>query len=877
MPQSRRWLHVVGVVLGLTASVMLAWGSQRLGSRDTESQVSVLDGELARTERQLATDALAVRAGFRTPGDLRAALTDLATLASHFVACVEESPLVRADGATDALVEFDAQVRRLTRSTETYLEESERLTQLMDSLPERASHVVRLEGARAGGTLLADTIRLTRELASPDSAGRAETLERIRARLAPSPAVPASEFDQALTELVRSFDALDSSVSRVEATLAEIHAGGVAVAASALTELEASVDSQDSSDGAGALRASAWTIVAALLLAFLVEGERRQRALNRVHAAAAEREEELKTHREHLVQKTSALRRDEVRMQEVEQRLGAAESELRRAARARNDLLEYLERTFVAPQTKLAASIRRFGSDQTGRAARELTALGNDADDALDVVACILDHHEVRCSRTSVQRRETDLVALLNTAAQALTAHARAAGLVLELEHGYALPRSVETDPDRLRRLITGIVSEAIRKTLSGKVSISVDRLLTNSETCVLQFVVESANQLTVEEIETASSRPLDEDTVEEAGRVRAAFGWATARDIIVRLGGSLEVTAVDRGVRIAFTIDAGEARYTGNSATPTVEPSRASALPGPAQPAHAPAVVRARAQDRPDPPAPLPAGPPIAESGADSAKPLDGRNILVAEDGPDNQRLMQFLLKKAGASATIAENGQVAMDLALSAEQDGRPFDVILMDMSMPMKDGYQATAELRSRGYRRPIVALTAHAMPEDRDKCLRAGCDEYLTKPVNRHRLTETLTLFIESLEPAVAGEASAQVPATRPSMGPLPEVSEDDGPLISEFSDDAEMAALIEWFVQDLHRDVESIGRALEAGDIDKLRMLAHQLKGSAGSYGFPQITRQADRVEASAREGADRAQLEIEVRRFLELCSRVRTA
>ncbi|MFH1303815.1 MAG: response regulator, partial [Planctomycetota bacterium] len=125
---------------------------------------------------------------------------------------------------------------------------------------------------------------------------------------------------------------------------------------------------------------------------------------------------------------------------------------------------------------------------------------------------------------------------------------------------------------------------------------------------------------------------------------------------------------------------------------------------------------------------------------------PLENYHILLTEDGPDNQRLISFILKKAGAKVTVADNGQISFDTATAAMQAGWPFDAILMDMQMPILDGYEATKLLRAADYQGPIIALTAHAMSGDRQKCLDMGCDDYLTKPVDRRKLVEVVASYL-----------------------------------------------------------------------------------------------------------------------------------
>ncbi len=200
----------------------------------------------------------------------------------------------------------------------------------------------------------------------------------------------------------------------------------------------------------------------------------------------------------------------------------------------------------------------------------------------------------------------------------------------------------------------------------------------------------------------------------------------------------------------------------------------------------------------------------------------LAGVRILLAEDGFDNQQLIKTLLGRAGAEVEIAENGRVAVEKAGA----GR-FDVILMDMNMPEMDGYEATRTLRDRGYQGPILALTANAMSDDAQRSLDAGCNDHLTKPIDRARLTAAIAHYAGRLAatppPGNSHAMAAAVPPPDPTSLAIDEpLADDTGPIVSQFADDPEMVAILDGFVFGLDR---SGGRDVRRGDGRPLRRLA----------------------------------------------------
>ncbi len=216
------------------------------------------------------------------------------------------------------------------------------------------------------------------------------------------------------------------------------------------------------------------------------------------------------------------------------------------------------------------------------------------------------------------------------------------------------------------------------------------------------------------------------------------------------------------------------------------------------------------------------------------TANVLAGVRILVAEDSPDTQRLILSILHRTGADVEIVENGRLAVNKATETS-----FDLILMDIQMPEMDGYQATRMLCEQGVSVPIVALTAHAMRGDREKCLAAGCVDYVTKPIHIRQLIGTI------MQHTGRGEGNGLEALCRHGHHSRQTVR-------SEFDDDPGLETVIAEYTAALPGHVDAMRRAADQGDHNQLQRLAHQLKGTGGSYGYPALSDLGKRLEDAAQ-------------------------
>ncbi len=435
--------------------------------------------------------------------------------------------------------------------------------------------------------------------------------------------------------------------------------------------------------------------------------------------------------------------------------------------------------------------------DTIRRSGKHLLTLINDVLDLSKIEADQLQVENIACSPHQII---CDTVSVLRVAATEK-------GIKLDYRWDSPVPDSVQTDPYRLKQLLLNLVGNAVKFTNQGSVLL-VARIDNKRDHA----------QLVIDVCDTGVGIPADklqaifQPFVQADDSVTRRFGGtglglAIAKRIAEALGGDLTVTSV---------VGQGST-FTARVAVGSLASASMSKLPTQHQGAD---IKRIDVVQR----------------------DLRGMSVLVVEDGETNRKLIHLLLRRCGAEVAMVENGQLGLD-ALAT----RPFDVVLMDMQMPVMDGYTAAGKMRQRGFTGPIIALTAHAMSGDREKCVQAGCSGYLSKPLDADELYDTLSQLLVAKQPMPVGagkgsETSDDVP---PNVGVIRSALP---------TDDEEIREIVLEFINSFGNKLGEMQQAWDAGDSSRLAELAHWLRGAAGTVGFGCFTEPAGQLEQMARSG-----------------------
>ena len=409
------------------------------------------------------------------------------------------------------------------------------------------------------------------------------------------------------------------------------------------------------------------------------------------------------------------LQKSEAMLQTNQRKLRQAKQISERALRAKGQFLSNMSHEIRTP----LGAIMGFTDLLTdtihdAETLATINTIRRNGEHLLMIVNDILDLSKIEAGMLVVEKLECSPHDVIEAAVSLMRAAADAKGLQLDSRIVGKIPARAETDPTRLRQIVLNLLSNAIKFTASGSVRVTTEM---DQSGRLLIRVRDTGRGMSNSQIERIFQpfEQADSSMVREFGGT--GLGLSISRELAGMLGGALTAESeLGRGSCFQLTTSLGQfdaEKMLHESCRVVPSSDRTEAINY------------------------------VAESG--NSAPLSCCRVLLAEDTRCMQHLIVRLCQKFDATVVCADDGHTAYELATQAQVDAEPFDVILMDMQMPLCDGYSATRRLRNDGYHGTIVALTAHALEGDREKCLDAGCNDYVTKPIDRTILSSVLKKY------------------------------------------------------------------------------------------------------------------------------------
>jgi PAS domain S-box-containing protein len=385
-----------------------------------------------------------------------------------------------------------------------------------------------------------------------------------------------------------------------------------------------------------------------------------------------------------------------------EQALAAAKTEAEQANQAKSAFLANMSHEIRTPLGAIMGFSDLVINPEVEMSEKTtyVTAIRRNGELLSNIINDILDFSKVEAGKLEVVKHVVALDEVLADTRALLSLQAAEKGIMLNISVDANVPETICTDSMRLRQVLMNVIGNAIKFTSKGSIDVSISQAPRADGVGQLAFIIKDTGLgIASEQVQKLFSAFTQVDDSSKRGIGGTGLGLVLARRLSNLLGGDTVLTKTELGEGSTFivTIDPGP--------TPAVMPEKPKSS----------GVV-------PD---------------CDKIKRLDDVRVLLVDDSPDNQVLVSRMLRMAGANVEIAANGKEANEMALNQN-----YDVLLMDLQMPIMDGYEATAALRKIGYGGTIIALTAHAMAGEKQRCLEGGFDDHLSKPINRKILIERI---------------------------------------------------------------------------------------------------------------------------------------
>jgi PAS domain S-box-containing protein len=507
---------------------------------------------------------------------------------------------------------------------------------------------------------------------------------------------------------------------------------------------------------------------------------------------------------------------DVTQLEENKAELGVAKQKAEAANQAKSDFLANMSHDIRTPMNAILGFTellkRGYGKNEA-QARKYLDTIHSSGKHLLELINDILDLSKVESGNLEVEKLVCAPYSLVREVVTVLDVRAREKGIRLDLRTEGRLPETIRSDPTYLRRIVTNLVGNAIKFTETGGVTV------------VLRF--------------TPGAAPLLAIDVIDSGIGVAADKLDTMFDPFVQADSS--VTRRFGGTGLGLTISRRFARALGGDIVVTSELGKGSTFTTTVETGSLEGVRLLDAAE-------LTSQAPLAVADHEARWSFPPARVLVVDDGAENRELLRLVLGDVGLVVAEAENGQVALERARS-----ETFDLVLMDMNMPVMDGFTATRQLRIEGAGMPILALTANAMKGAEKEVMAAGCSGFVTKPVDIDGLMQTLAGLLggERLERGAAASTDASPPPAPAGAAP----GSPGEPVRSSLAHNPRLRPTIRRFAARLDEQMRAFENAAAARNFPELAALAHWLKGAAGTVGYNDFTGPATRLEQAAHAGA----------------------